>query len=70
LLVQLSVFMLAYVPPPGRLAIKVTRLRSSWMTRRDQGGGPIFATRSATRVRSMLGPSALAARGGVGPVAK
>src|SRR2546427_6988386 len=58
------------LPPPGRFAIKVTSCRSSWMTRRDHGGGPILATRSATRVRSVLGPSALAARGGVGPVAK
>src|SRR5882724_3945390 len=58
------------LPPPGRLAISVTSWRSSWMTRRDHGGGPILATRSATRVRSVLGPSGLAARGGVGPVAK
>src|SRR4030095_13899801 len=58
------------LPPPGRLQISVTSWRSSWMTRRDQGGGPILATRSATRVRSVLGPSGLAARGGVGPVAK
>src|SRR5215470_11062522 len=58
------------LPPPGRLQISVTSWRSSWMTRRDQGGGPILATRSATRVRSVLGPSGFAARGGVGPVAK
>src|SRR4029450_13531673 len=58
------------LPPPGRLAMSVTSWRSSWMTRRDHGGGPILATRSATRVRSALGPSGLAARGGVGPVAK
>src|SRR5207249_6857499 len=58
------------LPPPGRLAIRVTRLRSSAMTRRDHGGGPIFSTSSETRVRRVLGPSALALVGGVGPVAK
>src|SRR5262249_38165983 len=58
------------LPPPGRLQMSVTSWRSSSMTRRDQGGGPILATRSATRVRSVLGPSGFAARGGVGPVAK
>src|SRR5262247_1405948 len=58
------------LPPPGRLQMSVTSWRSSWMTRRDQGGGPILATRSVTRVRSVLGLSGFAARGGVGPVAK
>ncbi len=45
--------------------MRVTRLRSSAMMRRDQGGGPIWATTSPTRVRSG-GP----ASGAVGPRAR
>jgi hypothetical protein len=58
------------LPPPGALAISVTSWRSSWMIRRDHGGGPMRPTTSAMRVRSALGPSTVAASGGVGPVAR
>ena len=58
------------LPPPGGLAIRVTRWRSSAMIRFDQGPGPIWRTTSATRVCRTLGQTWLAAVGGVGPVAR
>src|SRR5215831_8781697 len=57
------------LPPPGGLAMRVTSCRSSAMIRFDHGGGPIVATRSATRVWSRLGQELLAAVGGRGPSA-
>src|SRR5436309_3854845 len=56
-------------PPPGALAMRVTRLRSSAMMRFDHGAGPIFSTRSPTRVWRTLGQVELAAVGGHGPSA-
>src|ERR671919_335648 len=58
------------LPPPGALAISVTRLRSSAIIRLDQGGGPICVVTSAIRVCRTLGQVELAAEGGVGPEAR
>ena len=58
------------LPPPGGLAISVTSWRSSAMIRLDHGGAPIWPTTSATRVCGTLGQAALAAAGGVGPLAR
>src|SRR5438128_653969 len=57
-------------PPPGALAMRVTRLRSSTMMRFDHGAGPIFSTRSPTRVWRTLGQVELAAVGGHGAAAR
>src|ERR1051326_2616279 len=56
------------LPPPGPAAISVTRFRSSWINRTDQGGGPIRATTSSIRVWNTFGKLALTTRGGIGPL--
>ena len=57
------------LPPPGGVAINVTRLRSSAMIRLDHGGVPICFMTSVMRVCRTLGQTPLAC-GGVGPVAR
>src|SRR5882672_10719493 len=56
------------LPVPGGLAINVTRLRSSAISRTDQGGGPDLATTSAMRMCRLFGQVGFITRGGIGPL--
>src|SRR5215216_4352173 len=55
------------LPLPGVVAIRVTMLRSSSITRADHGAGPRCATISAILVCSTFGQLAFMTRGAIGP---